>query len=167
MNELEVFVVVVGYSWVERIEGGSVILGTRPESAKRFNRSEAEEVARIAKWQLEVERIFVAHHAKPNVIASDDGELPPKEFVVAIGRLYLKNIRNGVVHTAFTIEDAGRFDRSEAEEKASDVREKYRLRHDTGRRPLGRKKATVYIAHELSPFFPAQRSTCSDDSDDE
>ena len=149
------FVVRVGKAFIGKSEATKTRLCTNDiKTANRFTMSEAELMRCFAESVFHDDIIFIAHERSP------DCPFDPKhpcEFVVVIGRRYLKAFKARQPQMTFFLDQAKRHQKFDACEVAQMLR-------------LAWPERTVHAAHEATPFIRLERdidgeSESSEDSD--
>jgi hypothetical protein len=132
------FVVRVGAGFVSKSDAGKCRLITYTiAKARRFSRSDALNTASLVTTAFPSEKVFIARENHPDAEFNVDD---PSEFIIAIGRKYLKAFKAGQAQTAFTLEDAARYTKLDAKDLVTLLSETW-------------TKQTVYTAHEDTPFI--------------
>lgn len=145
------FVVRVGMGFISKSDIGQCRLVTYTvRNAARYTKPDALAMACCATTVFPEDQVFVAHEDRPD---KEFNTTNPPEFVIVIGRSFLKSITDGHVLTTFVLSEAARFSKPDA----SDFVRMFRLTWPS---------QSVHTAHEDTPFIaaPTDEDEESDDS---
>ncbi len=134
----EEFVVRVGAGFISESDGSKCrLVEFDIRKARRFPEEQAVLMACFAETAFPDDVIFVAHERSPDVAFDCKN---PSEFVVVIGRRYLKQFKGRQPQIAFTLDSAKRYTRLDASEIVEMLR-------------LAWPGRPVHVAHESTPFI--------------
>ena len=135
---LQEFVIRVNNGFISKPDGPKHRLLTFSiRNARRCSRTEAMDLACYACSAFPKAKVFIAHESRPD--AEFDFKNPP-EFIVAVGRKYLKTIKDGSVQLSYSLDDAYRHSKSDAFDVVM-------MLHLTW------PDRVVYTAHMTTPFL--------------
>jgi|GEM_PF-3937203 len=141
------FVVRVGKGFlIGRDQRKQSLLTLRYEGAGRFDYEEAMKLATCSVEVFPDAIIYVAHQQFPDEEFNPDS---PRNYVIAVGRRFVKTLSRTSIVFTFSLQDAGRF--TSASSQA--------LVHLAEKLLPGK---SVYAAHQHRPFIPVA-STDDDD----
>lgn len=133
------FVIRVDQGYVSKVNGAKDRLLTFSLlNARRCSRSEAMDLACMACTVFPKAKVFIAHESCPDI--EFDLTNPP-EFVVSVGRKYLKSLKNGSVHLSYRLDEASRYPKADGFDVVAMLQ-------------LTWPDRTVYMAHFSTPFLP-------------
>lgn len=135
----EEFLVRVGRRFISEKDGGKDRLLTGAlKDAKRFTYDDAAAMVDYACSAFPEENVFVAQQRFPD---REYNASNPPEFVVSVGRLYLKTFKNGRAEMTCQLEDARHYSRMPGSEVASLLQRLWPER-------------SIFLAHRDTPFIP-------------